>query len=336
MPSSRSSGQPPAAASDAEQRRQQPAARARGARAEQPLQRAAQRQPAAAWPAARRRPTSPSMREPLPAPAPTASPAPAHHAACTNSTTRSTTPTGTRRTAPRQRAAPARQLGRGPRRRVDAARRRGSQARRRRARGQSCGVAASRLHVNIAGCSTPIRPPRAGPHDIQPTRQEIPGLVGAVLRADERAGQALHRQRRSSTSACGAPTSPAAWRTPHAGGAEASSARDDLAAIERGLAQIRQEIEAGRFEWKLDLEDVHLNIEARLTAAGRRRRQAPAHRPLAQRPGRDRRAPVAARRDRRASRALLRAAAARAARRWPSSTPTRSCPASPTCRWRSR
>ena len=40
---------------------------------------------------------------------------------------------------------------------------------------------------------------------------------------------------------------------------------DDRAAIERGLAQITQEIEAGTFEWKLDLEDVHLNIEARLT-----------------------------------------------------------------------
>ena len=40
---------------------------------------------------------------------------------------------------------------------------------------------------------------------------------------------------------------------------------DDLAAIERGMAQIREEIEGGRFEWKLDLEDVHLNIEARLT-----------------------------------------------------------------------
>jgi hypothetical protein len=26
-----------------------------------------------------------------------------------------------------------------------------------------------------------------------------------------------------------------------------------------------QEIESGQFEWKLDLEDVHLNIEARLT-----------------------------------------------------------------------
>ena len=41
---------------------------------------------------------------------------------------------------------------------------------------------------------------------------------------------------------------------------------DDLAAIQRGLAQITQEIEAGAFEWKLDLEDVHLNIEARLTS----------------------------------------------------------------------
>ncbi|MEW6479529.1 MAG: argininosuccinate lyase [Pseudomonadota bacterium] len=39
----------------------------------------------------------------------------------------------------------------------------------------------------------------------------------------------------------------------------------DLADIERGMAQIRSEIEAGTFEWKLDLEDVHLNIEARLT-----------------------------------------------------------------------
>jgi argininosuccinate lyase len=39
----------------------------------------------------------------------------------------------------------------------------------------------------------------------------------------------------------------------------------DLAAIEKGMAQIAQEIESGSFEWKLDLEDVHLNIEARLT-----------------------------------------------------------------------
>src|SRR6478672_7082764 len=40
----------------------------------------------------------------------------------------------------------------------------------------------------------------------------------------------------------------------------------DLAAIQRGLAQVAEEIEGGRFDWRLDLEDVHLNIEARLTA----------------------------------------------------------------------
>ncbi|HTT10522.1 MAG TPA: argininosuccinate lyase [Burkholderiaceae bacterium] len=39
----------------------------------------------------------------------------------------------------------------------------------------------------------------------------------------------------------------------------------DLAAIERGLAQIRAEIERGTFDWQLALEDVHLNIEKRLT-----------------------------------------------------------------------
>jgi len=41
---------------------------------------------------------------------------------------------------------------------------------------------------------------------------------------------------------------------------------DDLAAIERGMATIREEIAAGRFQWSLDAEDVHLNIERRLTA----------------------------------------------------------------------
>ena len=40
---------------------------------------------------------------------------------------------------------------------------------------------------------------------------------------------------------------------------------DDHASIQKGMAQIWSEIEAGNFEWKLDLEDVHLNIEARLT-----------------------------------------------------------------------
>jgi argininosuccinate lyase len=48
-------------------------------------------------------------------------------------------------------------------------------------------------------------------------------------------------------------------------GAQGIISAADLASIERGLGQVRAEIEAGTFEWKLDLEDVHLNIEARLT-----------------------------------------------------------------------
>ena len=40
----------------------------------------------------------------------------------------------------------------------------------------------------------------------------------------------------------------------------------DHASIKEGMATITAEIESGAFEWKLDLEDVHLNIEARLTA----------------------------------------------------------------------
>jgi argininosuccinate lyase len=47
--------------------------------------------------------------------------------------------------------------------------------------------------------------------------------------------------------------------------AQAIIRANDLAEIRRGMQQIRQEIESGAFEWKLDLEDVHLNIEARLT-----------------------------------------------------------------------
>ncbi|WP_411879152.1 argininosuccinate lyase [Polaromonas sp. YR568] len=39
----------------------------------------------------------------------------------------------------------------------------------------------------------------------------------------------------------------------------------DYADIQKGMAQITSEIESGAFEWKLDLEDVHFNIEARLT-----------------------------------------------------------------------
>ncbi len=40
---------------------------------------------------------------------------------------------------------------------------------------------------------------------------------------------------------------------------------EDLAAIEQGMAEIIAEIEVGKMPWLLDLEDVHMNIERRLT-----------------------------------------------------------------------
>ena len=41
--------------------------------------------------------------------------------------------------------------------------------------------------------------------------------------------------------------------------------RDELTAILDGLQQIKNEIDDGSFEWSVALEDVHMNIEARLT-----------------------------------------------------------------------
>jgi len=41
---------------------------------------------------------------------------------------------------------------------------------------------------------------------------------------------------------------------------------EDVTAICEGLSGIRDEIEAGTFEFKTELEDIHMNIEARLTA----------------------------------------------------------------------
>ncbi len=40
----------------------------------------------------------------------------------------------------------------------------------------------------------------------------------------------------------------------------------DLSDIENGMETIAREIHSGEFQWSLDLEDVHLNIEKRLTA----------------------------------------------------------------------
>ena len=41
--------------------------------------------------------------------------------------------------------------------------------------------------------------------------------------------------------------------------------QQDYADIQRGMSHIQADLSAGKFEWLLDLEDVHLNIEKRLT-----------------------------------------------------------------------
>ena len=46
----------------------------------------------------------------------------------------------------------------------------------------------------------------------------------------------------------------------------------ELDEIRRGLAQVRDEISNGSFNWSVELEDVHMNIEARLTETDWRHR----------------------------------------------------------------
>jgi len=41
--------------------------------------------------------------------------------------------------------------------------------------------------------------------------------------------------------------------------------REELEQIRQGLAQVQEEIDSGQFQWSTALEDVHMNIEARLT-----------------------------------------------------------------------
>jgi argininosuccinate lyase len=42
--------------------------------------------------------------------------------------------------------------------------------------------------------------------------------------------------------------------------------KDECEQILKGLDQVEQEIESGQFQWSVSLEDVHMNVEARLTA----------------------------------------------------------------------
>jgi argininosuccinate lyase len=109
---------------------------------------------------------------------------------------------------------------------------------------------------------------------------------------------------------------------------------EDLADIQRGMAQIVSEIEAGTFEWSLDLEDVHLNIEKRLTAlvgdAGKRLHT-----------GRSRNDQVATDirlylRDSIDDIQVMLKQFQTPCSTSPNAKPRRRCPASPTCRSRSR
>ena len=160
-------------------------------------------------------------------------------------------------------------------------------------------------------------------------------LVRPLRRAGVRARQALHRVGR---------LRPAAGARRHRGLARAcADARRAAASCRRtisrpssaGLAQIEREIARGEFAWSRDARGRALQHREAADRARRRRRQAAAHGALAQRPGRDRHAAVAARRDRRARARNWSRCAARCSTS-PNATPTRSCRASRTCRSRSR
>jgi len=88
-------------------------------------------------------------------------------------------------------------------------------------------------------------------------RQKIRSLVGAVRGTGGGVGQALHRFALHDI----------AGSLAHADMLQSVGllTAADLDAIRSGMSTIRAEIERGSFVWSLDLEDVHLNIEKRLT-----------------------------------------------------------------------
>ena len=120
---------------------------------------------------------------------------------------------------------------------------------------------ASRRPMNTAGSDSTGRlmssNDKAAPH--------AAALVGPLRRAGHRSRQALHRVGRLRPASCADSTSRARSRTRACCTRAGIIAQDDLAAIEKGLAQIRDEIARGAFAWSIELEDVHLNIERRLT-----------------------------------------------------------------------
>ena len=102
--------------------------------------------------------------------------------------------------------------------------------------------------------------------------------------------------RSASTGGCGRRTSPARGRTSRRStGAGVLERRRARRAARAGSTRSPPSSSAGEFEFADDDEDIHMAVERRLTEiVGAGRRQAP-HRPLAQRPGRDRPGAVRAR-----------------------------------------
>ena len=74
---------------------------------------------------------------------------------------------------------------------------------------------------------------------------------------------------------------------------------NDAKNIGKGLDTILSEIGKGSFDFKRALEDIHMNVESRLSRIDRACRGTAAHRALAQRPGRDRFPPLCPRHHRR-------------------------------------
>ena len=73
----------------------------------------------------------------------------------------------------------------------------------------------------------------------------------------------------------------------------------DAKNIGKGLDTILSEIDKGSFDFKRALEDIHMNVESRLSRTDRSGRGTAAHRALAQRPGGDRFPPLCPRHHRR-------------------------------------
>ena len=185
----------------------------------------------------------------------------------------------------------------------------------------------------------PVRPDPSPPANHQTPNAATPvpsrrHMVGPLRRADVRADAALQRLGRLRSAARRASTSPARWRTRACSRRGASSRRTTSPRSSAGCARSSARSRAGAFVWQRAFEDVHFNIERRLTAlvgdAGKRLHTA-----------RSRNDQVAT--DMRlwlrdAIDALSRAIdrdARRAARSRRSATPTRSCRASRICRSRS-